>query len=173
MNNYHLVVLHFPIALLMLYAGIEIISIRKLRELPYLFYVKAVLVIVGAISAIVTRQTGKMIEHEYEFVKQVVEKHELFANITTILFSFLALLYVIAWIRTAGEWKFLEHKSIHWLWKILVKVQVVFYRRPILVVVALSGLLAVTITGALGGTIANGPNTDPLAHFIYFLFFKE
>lgn len=36
---------------------------------------------------------------------------------------------------------------------------------------ALLGIIAVTITGALGGAISHGANTDPVVQMIYNLFF--
>jgi hypothetical protein len=49
--NYHLLVIHFPIALVVLYSGLEIISFKKVRDaFPFLFYTKALLIIIGALG---------------------------------------------------------------------------------------------------------------------------
>lgn len=164
-------VIHFPIALLTLYSVFEIISIKRVRSLSYWFYVKASLVIFGAGGAVIARQTGELIEDRFVSVKNVVDMHSLWANITVGIFLTLAIIYIIEWIKRDYQSQWLRHKYIAWLWNILVKIQVWLYHRPVLMLAAFVGLVAVTITGALGGSIAHGPDTDPVANFVYHLFF--
>lgn len=158
---------HFPIALLTFYSFLEIISVKRLRQLPSFWYLKAVLVIAGAVSALVTRQTGEMIEHEFSFVHNVVEVHSLWATITTGIFSALAICYLVAWIaRVVPE----RVERMGWfkpVWSVLMKIQAFVLNRYVSLVIALAGLAAVTITGALGGAIANGPDIDPVVKIVY------
>jgi hypothetical protein len=165
--NFHLMAVHFPIALLTFYAVLEIISFKRLRALPYWWYLKAVLVIAGALSAFATRQTGEMIEHEFAFVKNVVEMHALWATITTAVFALLAICYLIAWISEAYPAEIARRVWLTKVWKSLTVVQQFVLRRPVSALFALFGLIAVTITGALGGAISNGPEVDPVVKFVY------
>lgn len=164
--NFHLMAVHFPIALLTFYAALEIISFKRLRALPYWWYLKAVLVIAGALSAFATRQTGEMIEHEFAFVKNVVEVHALWATITTAVFALLAICYLIAWISEAYPAEISRHATRAKLWKLLTAVQRFVLKRPVSLLIALFGLIAVTITGALGGAISSGPEVDPVVKMV-------
>ncbi len=171
MNNYHLLFVHFPIALLMLYAGLEIISVKRLHLLPYWFYIKAVLVVVGSAAAFVTLQTGDLIEGQFKFIRNVVEMHSLWADITTGIFTGLAVLYLVQWIRTMRANTAFSSPLLNTVWSVVLLVHTALYRRPIVCLFAVAGLIAVSVTGALGGSIAHGPDTDPLASFVYHLFF--
>ena len=173
MNNFHVVVIHFPIAFLTLYSVLEIISIKRLQNKPYWFYIKAVLVILGAVAAVVARQTGELlIAASKGPLPRVLELHKLFGTITAALFLVIAFVYVVEWVKKCGSCAWLEHKSSAWLWHIFLKIQGALYRRPVLVLSALAGLATITITGALGGSMVYGPETDPMGKFIYHLFIK-
>ena len=161
---------HFPIALLTFYAVLEIISFKRLRALPYWWYLKAVLVIAGAISAFATRQTGEMIEHDFAYVRNVVEVHALWATITTAVFAVLAICYLIVWISEAYPAELARHIRLAKLWKLLMPVQRFVLRRPVSVLLAACGLVAITITGALGGAISSGPDVDPVVKVVYQIF---
>lgn len=167
MNNFHLIAVHFPIAFLTLYAVLEIISLRRMRALGYWWHLKAILAIVGTIALWGTRQTGEMIEAEFAYIKNVVEVHALWANCTTGIFTVLGVSYAIAWInRSYGE----AIVRISWLvavWKLFVKISAVVLSRGVSSILAGLGLVAITITGALGGAIANGPDIDPIVRIVY------
>jgi hypothetical protein len=51
------------------------------------------------------------------------------------------------------------------------KIQSIVLNVYIAPLLALLGIIAVTITGALGGAIAHGADTDPVVQMIYSLFF--
>lgn len=158
---------HFPIALLTFYAFLEIISVKRLRSLDAFWYVKAVLVVAGSLSAFATRQTGEMIEHEFSFVKNVVEIHALWATITTAVFSVLAICYLVAWITRVFPERVERLAWFKPVWNVFLKIQAFVLNRYVSLLIALFGLVAVTITGALGGAIANGPEIDPVVKFVY------
>lgn len=167
MSNYHVLIVHFPIALLVLYSLLEIVRFRRLQDLPYYFHVKAFLLIVGTGSAVLAGLTGALIKSEFRAsreIRQVLEIHSSVAQITTVYFGIYALLYFIAWLgrenllsRMPSANKFLPHveKCLRSRWMIAV---------------GLIGLLLITLTGALGGIIAYGPSVDPITQFVYSLF---
>lgn len=136
----HPLIVHFPIALLTLYAVFECIRFNKVLEKPYWFYIKAVLVIVGELLILLTLMTAPE-----EGEKWIVEIHQVFAGTTVLVFGLVALSYLIRWLKMEGK----------------------FNRAPTLpnrslIVLAVIGLVCITITGGLGGAIVYGTEFDPL-----------
>lgn len=164
--NVHPILVHFPIALLSIYSILELVQLlpvwKNFLRQPYWFYVKAVLVIVGSLSTIPTMLAGIIAKPLFEDAIQVVNVHETFAITTSIIFLFLGMLYVVIWMK-----KQIKKSSVAFL----LRLQKIIFLYHIEKILALIGLITITITGALGGIIAFGPGTDPLAHFVYILFF--
>lgn len=157
--NIHPIFVHFPIALLSLYAVFELIRWRKVLVQPYWFYIKAVLVIVGFLTTFLALATGP--EDQFRSQAALVEVHETFAILSTIVFGIIALIYVISWIENSGM---KMHRSI-------IAVNAFLTKPALLIILSLIGLCLITMTGALGGAIAYGPEIDPVATFVYGLFF--
>lgn len=161
--NIHPAVVHIPVACLLLYSLFELLRFRRLLEKPYWFYVKATLVIVGAVGAWVARQTGEMIEREFAVgsTQNIVEMHATWATATAVLFSVIALAYGYVWLQREfmlrSRW--LEGGS-----RLLLTGYVI-------VPLSLLGFIAVMVTGALGGSITRGAEADPFVAFIYRLLF--
>ena len=152
--NLHPILVHFPIAFLSLYAVLEFIRFRKILALPYWFYIKALLVIVGALSTIPTILAGIAIKSGFSgdpVSVRIISFHEPFAITTSIIFGILAVGYLIAWIK--GKSNFILTPAVS-------------------VILSILGLVAITVTGALGASIVYGPNLDPAVHFIYNLFIQ-
>ncbi len=165
MINVHPMLVHFPIAFLTLYAVCELIPWRTLRANPAFRSFKTALVIVGAISALAARQAGEMIEDMFESGPDanLVEMHSLFGNATTIIFCVIAGAYIVELLHAKQIQKKWVTQVLYWLHFIS---RIVLH--PIVVVVlALLGLIAVSVAGALGGAIVYGPDVDPFVSFIY------
>lgn len=162
--NVHPILVHFPIALLSLYALLEFLSFFPvLQKQSYWFYMKAMLVIIGAAATIPTILAGLLIRSKFEGVHAIVNLHEHFAYATACIFGAIALIYVIAW---ATKLNILPKNNI------ILRLDNFFLNEYLLALFALIGLIVITITGALGGIIAFGPGTDPFAGFVYSIFFK-
>lgn len=171
MLPFHPLVVHFPIALLTLYALLEFPRFRALLERPYWFYVKAVLVITGTLGAVVARQSGESIEDKFANVPRlnaVVEAHALTANVTLGIFAVLAVAYALRFAT--------DHPRIQ-AWtsatragRGLAALSAGIRHGAVAVPLALSGLIALTITGALGGGLVHGPDADPVVALAYRLF---
>jgi uncharacterized membrane protein len=158
--NLHPIFVHFPIALLSLYAVFELIRWRKLAAKEYWFHVKAVLVIVGFIASFIAIATGP----EGQNQAALVGMHENFAWASTILFGIIALLYAIAWLQRAGA-------ANSGILKSAARLEESISKPWVLVLLAVIGLALITITGALGGAITYGPDVDPVASFVYHILF--
>lgn len=164
--NIHPIVVHFPIAFLMIYGACELIRFKIISEKPYWFYIKAFLSIVGILGAFVAYQAGEAIEHQFEAeYGSVMEMHANFAKISIVIFGIAAASYFVAWVN-------LVKSPSWWLWKLATRIQKFVLETPIAIVLSLTGLVAIIITGALGASIAHGPNSDIFVYFIYQLFFN-
>lgn len=156
--NLHVIFVHFPVALLTIYAIMELARFRFLRSLPYWFYLKAALLILGELGALAALATGDAAEHLFRArpdLRPLIETHSTFGGITGAFFGALAILYLAAWFgktRTSNRVTGIAERFLGSAWMILF---------------GLIGLGLITVTGALGGTIAFGPDVDPLARFIY------
>lgn len=142
----HPLVVHYPIALLTLYAVFELVSVRKLQEKAYWFYVKAIFVILGTLGAAVSAVSGFFATHLVRGVP-LVEMHLRFALVSTGIFLLISGLYAFAWWGNVRASK-LAAKII--------------FDRWVMVPLALGGLVAVVVAGGLGGAIVYGTDFDPL-----------
>ena len=167
----HPLFIHFPIALLIIYALMEMIRFKKLTENESWNYAKAGILIVGVLSAFLALATGDGAEAALRAENDtlnlaVAEVHSTFAAISTTIFAILAVAYIIK----------IANKS--WLsnnqgktWGALLKVQSFILSTPVSMILAFAGLVTMTITGALGGAMVYSPDVDPVVNFVYHLFF--
>ncbi len=178
--NIHPLVVHFPIALLILYSIIEVCRFSFVQKNKFWFYAKLLLLIIGSIGAFFALQTGEIAEHTYgntnQSIHQLIETHSLFATITAYIFIGLAIVYCIKWVesdyRTKSWFKsFIQFRFLRKLWNILYFIKRLIFRSYFLVPLAVIGIVSLTITGSLGGAIVYGSEVDPVVSFIYHLFF--
>ncbi|USN54629.1 MAG: hypothetical protein H6765_09085 [Candidatus Peribacteria bacterium] len=90
----HPLVVHFPIALLVLYCLIEMLQILPFAKHWDLLQTKAILLFVGLAGAYAALQTGEIAAEKYKH-NPVVELHEEFAETTVNIFLTLAIIYVV------------------------------------------------------------------------------
>lgn len=170
--NLHPIFVHFPIAFFTFYSLMELVRFKKIMALPYWFYIKALLVILGTISAHVTLLSGELIKEMFEEnFESLVEVHSFLAKVTTLIFTIIAVFYLTAWIRK-GNPNLINKLKNNFFVKILLKLQTFILDTQFIILLAFIGFLLITITGTLGGIIAFGPDTDPLTKFIYELLIK-
>lgn len=170
--NIHPIFVHFPVALFTLYSLTELIRFRKLTVNSNWILIKAFLVIVGTLSAYATILTGEAAEHLYlqshPGMENVVETHQFFALSTTVIFTIISVTYLVRLIKTSGyEQKVKNIFGLKQLWQPITLVSGFLGRPAVAIVFALIGLCAITITGALGGSLVYGPDVDPFVSFIY------
>lgn len=151
--NIHPLLVHFPIALLIVYSFLEWVPIKKLTNLSYWFYIKAVFLFFGVLSAIPTGFTGKLIERQFRDKRALVHLHSNFAVAASVVYAILAGLYFLAWLKRS-------EKQIKFL-----------LPTPVIILISIFGFFLIIVIGALGGVIVYGPNLDPFTAFIYRLFF--
>lgn len=136
--NFHPIVVHFPIALITLYAVFELIRFNRVTEKPYWFFIKAVLIITGFWGAVAAWLSGPEVEGN-----RLNEMHELFAILTVSWAFLVAAAYALEWEKPLNPYS-----------------NIVF--RPFIAVLsALIGLALIAITGGLGGAQVYGTGFDP------------
>lgn len=138
--------------------------------------IKAFLVIAGTLLALLTLQTGEWAGDALRSsaadprafgssdLGKLIETHSTFATATVIIFSVLAVGYLARFLWQTGNPKIQKFTFIY-------KAQEIILNRWLAPVLALAGLIAVTVTGALGGAIVYGPDIDPVVKYVYGLFF--
>ncbi len=166
----HPVIVHFPIGLLTLYAVLELIPFRVTWTDPKWIFAKRILLFCGTLAVIIAETTGEARGGENIVPGTVLAMHELMAAITKIIFVVLAgaeavvaaTVVVTRWV-SKREWMYV-------IWKILERISKCITLRPVIIIGALAGLIAITFTGALGGGMVYGPDADPMVSIVYRLF---
>lgn len=178
--NFHPIFVHFPIALLTVYTLCELLRFKQIKAQPAWFYVKAVLVIAGTAGATAAIFTGDgarkalftgMMNIQVTNPRAVVALHETWAKGASLIFLIIAAGYAVAWLNKFRIIKYLPGTFLKLLWMAFTRIQKVVTESWLVVVLAILGLIAITIAGSLGGSIVYGSNTDPVVRLIYGLFF--
>jgi uncharacterized membrane protein len=160
MYNIHPIIVHFPIAMLVIYCVIEIIPVRTIFKKIQWQSVSDVLLVVGALGTLASMVTGEAAEHSVMAMgnHDLVEMHALFASITT-------------WVACV----LLGDRLLSWLWPMItrfvpsvvvrfVSAVLAFVRNKIVhILLVVLGFIALVMTGILGGAIVYGTTADPLA----------
>ncbi|MFA5991319.1 MAG: DUF2231 domain-containing protein [Candidatus Doudnabacteria bacterium] len=178
--NLHPIIVHFPIALLILYGLMELVRFKKVINQPYWFYIKAVLVMVGGLGALAALATG---DTAAEMVRagdaplmvtnfrQVVSLHKNFADLSVAIFGILAAGYLVLWVEKTNYAPWTKIPLFQKIWSIKIKLARVIIETRFVVLLAVAGLVCISITGGLGGIMVFGPSADPFFGFIYQLLF--
>lgn len=169
MNNYHPLFVHFPIALLTLYSLLELLPDAYLRKIKG-FTISLFLLLIGVISSWPAYLSGEGAEDLKPNMQHVIDKHETFASLTIWLYTASLIIYILNTpLAQEKISKFLGQTSD--TLTIFKKISSFLYSKFIRVLLALSALIAISITGALGGAITHGPDVDFVVEFVYNLFF--
>ena len=147
----HPLVVHFPIALLILAGVIEIVIVFAKMELLNRF--GTLLVVLGVISGFVTLATGDGAEHFAESkwgdaVESQIEPHENFADISMIIYSVLTVIKIL-FRHNIFKFSFLQSKALRGgIMSVLI------------VLLSLGGIASLAVTGHLGGKIVYENNSN-------------
>lgn len=158
--NIHPLFVYFPIAFFVLYVVIEVCTPKKDIDSPW-HLVKTVLLVAGRIGAQIALSTGEMAADQIGET-DLLEMHELFANITTIVFGINAAIYVWDYIVQRWDSIIQKYKVTHYLDLLITYIK----KRYLHIVLAVIGLIAVTYTGALWWALVYGVDVDPVVHFL-------
>ena len=163
--NIHPILVHFPIALLFLYSVIKILPFEKWLPSVSWLQIQRFLLIFGMLSVFTALQTGEIAKELTRANSQLVETHALFANATSWFYGILLVGEVLAFLNTRifANPKYSFFANYSKITTILNSLQKLINHKILSKVLALFGLISITITGLLGGVIVYGTTADPLA----------
>ena len=170
--NIHPIFVHFPIALLTIYGFLELLRFRKLLETPWFEYVKGAFVIIGALTSSLALQTGELAEHAYKGsdARTIIKIHASLVGFASTIFGILAVVYAIRLISKSSFQEKIVNSFFGHLWNFVLSVANPLYDSAwFMMTAAFIGIIAVTVTGGLGGAIVYGPDVDPVVSVIYSL----
>ena len=165
--NLHPIFVHFPIAFLFVYSLVIILPLRKWAPSVAWKDMRRAFLAIGLLGAFVALATGDTAEHLTHYNRQIIEIHSDFAAIATTLYGLLiageiAALFNEHSARFSDKWELVKSLST-FLEKLLGN-------RKVVIFLATLALIAIIVTGILGGAIVYGATADPLAPYILKLF---
>lgn len=160
--NIHPIIVHFPVALLFVYAVLKILPVQKWFPTIAWRQIQNTFLFFGVVSAFVATSTGELAQELSSPRRDLVEMHETFASMTVWFFS----LILVGEILKALEGKIISNINISWLKNLLLNITKLLTNKSFAIVLALFGLVAVVVTGLLGGVMVYGLSADPLAPLV-------
>ncbi len=160
--NIHPIFVHFPIAFLMLYSLIKILPLRRWVSSISLKAIERTLLIAGIIGGFFALQTGELAEHLTSPVESVVEMHSAFANASVWIYGAILLgeLMVICGSYVNSK---IQNKTILNIYGVLVTL---LTNKYLVIILAVVGVITISLTGLLGGVMVYGTTADPFASVI-------
>ena len=167
--NIHPLIVHFPIALLVLYVVFELLPLE--RWYPYAAWgdIKAILVCFGGLGLLAALLTGQLAESSLlaQASENALHIHKMLAGVSTAVFGLIALAYFI-------RWAFDKHavflKPLQENLPFIQAYSDIILKQWIVVPLAIVGVVVLFLTGTLGAIIVYGSNGDFATQFITSLF---
>ena len=160
--NIHPLLVHFPIALLFVYSIIKMLPFDKWFPKVAWKDIERALLLVGVLGAFAALATGDAAEHAFHPNRQLVDMHSNFAALATGLYGALLageLLMVV------NPWLMKKIRSGA-LMKFLTVLEKILTNRAFSKILAFLALIAISITGLLGGVMVYGASADPVAGIV-------
>ena len=164
--NIHPLFVHFPIALLFVYSLIKNLPLKKWFPKVAWRDIERVLLVVGVLGAFAALATGDTAQHLTQPNRALVNAHSDFGAFSTFIYGSLLAGEFAAVINAFNASR---GKAWGWLTSVLQFVEEVLCNPAFSAVLAFVGLVAISVTGLLGGTLAYGLTADPVAPFVLHL----
>lgn len=122
--------------------------------------IERTLLVVGVLGAFAASTTGEIAEELVRPDHALVEMHSLFAGISTWLYGALLVGELAAWLRN----RFQTMPKV--LTQITLVLDRVLCNSVLSRIIALAAIIAISVTGLLGGVMVYGTSADPIAGFV-------
>lgn len=158
----HPIFVHFPIALLALYSFIKIVPLK--RWFPNISWknIELFLLVFGVGGAFAGLYTGQIARELMRGGGQLLRTHSDFAQKSTFLYSLLLIGEILALLNPLITTKLKPSKTI----SLSVYIEKIITSPIVSNIIALLGLVAISITGLLGGVLVYGLSADPFAAIV-------
>lgn len=160
--NIHPILVHFPIALLLIYSFIKIVPFKRWFPNVSWKHIEIALLVFGVLGAFVASSTGELAEELVNPDRQLVEMHSVFAAASTWFYGLILVGEILSLINPFIILKF----NIPPITKLLVYIQQILTNEILSILLAFLGLIAITVTGLLGGVMVYGLTADPIAPIV-------
>ncbi len=160
--NLHPLFVHFPIALLFLYSIIKILPLKRWMPTVDWKSVERVLLLVGVAGAFLALATGEIAEDLVRPNRRLVEAHSFFASLATWLYGALLAGEVLSMANPILLPK-MGQGSVAKLARFLERV---LCNPSLSRLLAFFALVAISVTGLLGGVMVYGTSADPVAGMV-------
>ncbi len=158
--NIHPIIVHFPVAMLFVYSIIKILPLKRWFHTIAWRQIRAAFLVVGVGGAMLALNTGEVAEHLFRGNHKLVEAHSTFGAISLWLY----LILLVGEIALYSAPKIISFKPYAIRIKKVLTVVAQILTNPILSkIIAFIALVAIGMTGLLGGVIVYGVSVDPLA----------
>lgn len=157
--NIHPIIVHFPVAFLFIYSVLKILPFKKWFKNTNWSHVEIIILITGVLGAWAGNATGEMAEHMVRVNREVLQMHTFFAGATSTFYVILLAGELLPFITL----KITERFNFMNISKLLLFFQKILSNRVVMILLAILGLVAVSMTGLLGGVMVYGTTADPLA----------
>lgn len=173
--NIHPIFVHFPIALLTIYGFLELLRFKKLLNKPWFEYVKGSFVIIGALTSSLALSTGELAEKAYKGneIRILIEAHAKWANFASGIFAVLAFVYALQLFSHTSYYEKIQNSFLSTIFNFIFSISSALYSSAwFMMTASFVGIVAITITGGLGGAIVYGQDVDPVVKIIYTLLIR-
>lgn len=158
----HPLVVHFPIALLFLYSIIKIVPVSNFVKSVSWKEIERFLLFLGLLGAFVARATGELADELNRPNHDLVEMHEFFAGLVVLFYGILIAGEILSIIND----KLISRLNLPQWINFFQLTEKIITNNLIVKILAILGLVAVSITGMLGGVMVYGITADPLAPYV-------
>ena len=162
MYNIHPILVHFPIAFLLIYSVIKIFPLEKWMPSVSWKQIERLVLLVGVLGAFAANSTGELAEHIVNPNHQLVETHSFFAGASTLFY----VLILVGEILTLLIPFIIQKLNIVPLVKLFTFFEKLLTNKSLVILLAFLGLISISITGLLGGVMVHGITADPLAPIV-------
>lgn len=156
--NIHPIFVHFPIAFLFLYSILKVLPTKKLFPKVHWEHIEKILLLAGVLGAFAASSTGEIAEHLTNPPHDIFKLHEEFAEASIAFYSIALVLEFLTFIKPLLQK--IKVKALH---QIIALIEKLFVNRFVIALLAVAGLICISITGMLGGILVHGTSADPLA----------